>query len=380
MTPSGALSGMKVIDLSRLLPGPYCSMILADHGARVIAVEDKRFRDDLFLRGLYRNKEHMQLNLKTEQGREIFDSLVRDADVLLEGFRPGVVDKLGVGYASVSAVNPGIVYCSLSGYGQTGPYAGRAGHDVNYLALSGLLDLVGQENGPPCIPGFQVADIAGGLHAATGILMALWHRERYGEGQYLDISIADGVMSLAPALMHLYRRDPDSVLRGRSLFSHQFACYNVYATAEGRFIAVGALERPFWERLCRTLGLPEYIPLQYDEARREEIIQAVADVFVSRDLSFWERELEGLDACCEPVRTLSEALESSLFRERGMVRSPGDDAVDQAPVLGVPVKMSRTPGGVRRGETDFGRDTEPLLRELGYGGETIAWLREKDVI
>ncbi|MCF8085742.1 MAG: CoA transferase [Desulfohalobiaceae bacterium] len=379
MSVSGALSGMKVVDLSRLFPGPYCSMILADHGARVIAVEDKRFREDLFLRDLFRNKEHVQLNLKTRQGREIFFSLVRDADVLLEGFRPGVVDKLGVDYATVSGLNPGIVYCSLSGYGQTGPYAGRAGHDANYLALSGLLDLVGPEKGPPCIPGFQAADIAGGLHAATGILMALWHRERTGEGQYLDISIADCAMSLAPALMHLYRNDPDSVQRGRSLFSHKFACYNIYATADERYIAVGALERPFWERLCRALGLPEYIPLQYDESRRVEIIQAVTDVFASRELSFWEQELSGLDACCEPVLTLSEALESTLFRERGMVRPTDGEATD-TPGLGVPVGMSRTPGGVRREETEFGRDTESLLRELGYGEGDIGRLREEDVI
>ena len=379
MPVAGALSGMKVVDLSRLFPGPYCSMILADHGARVIAVEDKRFRDDLFLGDLFRNKEHVQLNLKTRQGLEIFFSLIRDADVLLEGFRPGVVNKLGVDYATVSGLNPGIVYCSLSGYGQSGPYSGRAGHDANYLALSGLLDLVGPEAGPPCIPGFQAADIAGGLHAATGILMALWRRERTGEGQYLDISIADCAMSLAPALMHLYRNDPDSVKRGRSLFSHKFACYNIYATADERYIVVGALERPFWERLCRALGLSEYIPLQYDESRREEIIRQVARVFASRELSFWEQELSDLDACCEPVLTLSEAMESPLFRERGMVRSPEGDP-GGTPKLGVPVKMSRTPGGVRRGETEFGRDTDSLLRELGYGEEDIVRLRKEDVV
>jgi len=378
MALDGALSGMKVVDLSRLFPGPYCSMILADHGARVIAVEDKRFRDDLFFREVQRNKEHIQLNLKAEQGREVFFSLVRDADVLLEGFRPGVAARLGVGYSAVSELNPGIVYCSLSGYGQTGPYAGRAGHDVNYLALTGLLDLTGPEDGPPCIPGFQAADIAGGLHAATGILMALWHRERTGQGQYLDVSIADCAMSLAPALLHLRRQDPDSVRRGRTLFSHKYACYTIYPTADGRYIAVGALERPFWERLCRTLGLAEYIDLQYDESRRLETIRAVADVFASRDLAFWERELSDLGACCEPVRTLSEALESPLFRERGMVSSTEEGA--PVPRLGTPVSMSRTPGGVRGEEPEFGRDTEIVLRELGYGDGDIARLRDEDVI
>jgi len=377
MIDPGALNGIKVVDLSRLLPGPYCTMILADHGARVVAVEDKRFRDDLFLRDLYRNKEHVQLNLKTEQGKRIFFSLLRDADVLLEGFRPGVVDKLGVDYKTISGLNPGIIYCSLSGYGQTGSYAGRAGHDVNYLALSGMLDLVGTEEGPPLIPGFQAVDIAGGLHAATGILMALLRRERCGEGQYLDISLADSAISLAQGLMPLYRNDPRSVQRGRILFSHKFACYNVYATADGGYIAVGALEPPFWERLCHALGLAEYIPLQYDESRREEVIRAVADAFASRDLDFWVKELRDLDACCEPVRTLSQALESSLFQERGAVLPAGDG---ESPRLGATVRMSLTPAVDFRPEPEFGQDTESLLRELGYREDDIVRLAEEDVI
>ena len=184
MNHPGALSGITVIDLSRLLPGPYCSMILADHGARVIAIEDRRFQDDaFFIPAVMRNKQHMTLNLKTDQGRQIFFRLAETADVLIEGFRPGVVERLGVDYAAVSKANPRIVYCSITGYGQGGALRDRSGHDVNYMAQSGVLGLIGYPDRPPCIPGVQFADIAGGsLHAVAGILLALLAREKTGRG------------------------------------------------------------------------------------------------------------------------------------------------------------------------------------------------------
>ena len=191
MFKPGALSGITVIDLSRLLPGPYCSMILADHGARVIAVENKRFMaDGLFFNTINRNKEHMSLNLKSDAGQQIFSKLIEKADVLMEGFRPGVVDRLGVDYESVRKVNPKIIYCSITGYGQDGPFRDRVGHDVNYLSFSGVLNLIGEPDRPPSIPGIQIADVAaGGMNAAIGILLALFAREKTGRGQYIDISM-----------------------------------------------------------------------------------------------------------------------------------------------------------------------------------------------
>ena len=203
MPKPGALTGVNVLDLSRLLPGPYCSMILADHGARVIAVEDKRFlADGLFFNLINRNKEHMSLNLKTEKGKEIFFRLIQNTDVLLEGFRPGVVDRLGVGYETVREVNPKIIYCSITGYGQDGPFRDRVGHDANYLSYAGVLDLIGEKDRPPSIPGVQIADIAGGgMNAAIGILLALFAREKTGKGQYIDISMTDGMVGLLPAAL-----------------------------------------------------------------------------------------------------------------------------------------------------------------------------------
>ena len=201
MSKNGALFGITVIDLSRLLPGPYCSMILADHGARVIAVEDKRFlADGLFLNLINRNKEHMSLNLKTEKGKEIFFRLIQNADVVLEGFRPGVVERLGVGYETVRRINPRIIYCSITGYGQDGPFRDRVGHDANYLSYAGVLDLIGEADRPPSIPGIQIADIAGGgMNAAIGILLALFARDKSGNGQYIDISMTDGMVGFLPA-------------------------------------------------------------------------------------------------------------------------------------------------------------------------------------
>src|SRR5210317_2577968 len=228
MLKAGALDGVTVIDLSRLLPGPYCSMILADHGARVIAVENKRFMaDGLFFNTINRNKEHMSLNLKTDAGQQIFFKLIEKADVLLEGFRPGVVDRLGADYESVRKVNPKIIYCSITGYGQDGPFRDRVGHDVNYLSYAGVLDLIGEKDHPPAIPGVQIADIAGGgMNAAIGILLALFAREKTGKGQYIDISMTDSMVSLLPVALFFRQLTGQEPTRADEFLSHRYACYN----------------------------------------------------------------------------------------------------------------------------------------------------------
>ena len=267
MSTEGALAGITVLDLSRLLPGPYCSMMLADHGARVIAIEDKRFiADDLFITTVNRNKEHMSLNLKTLEGKEIFFRLVERADVLLEGFRPGVVHRLDIDYDTVCKINSKIIYCSITGYGQTGPCRDRAGHDVNYLAHSGVLDLIGEPDRPPSIPGVQIPDIAGGgMNAAIGILLALMARERTGKGQYIDISMTDAMVSLLTLTLYLQQRTGEDPKRGETLLSHRYACYNTYETADGRYLSIGAVENRIWKFFCEHLKVQEYTPLQYDE-------------------------------------------------------------------------------------------------------------------
>ena len=378
MSQMGTLSGIKVVDLSRLLPGPYCTMILADHGARVIAVEDPRYRDrGEYVFPVYRNKEHMTLNLKSEAGREVFSRLVADADVVVEGFRPEVVTRLGVDYAAVRRVNPEIVYCSITGYGQTGPMCHAAGHDVNYLSRSGLLDLMGEKGRAPAIPGIQVADlVGGGMNGVLGILMALFHRERTGTGQHIDISMTDGMVGLLPTVQFFQALFGTEQKRGETFLSHRYAFYNTYETADGRYLAVGAVENRFWQNLCDHLGKPEYGSLQYDDLRREEIVDFMRKTFKGKSMAAWEQELAGLDLCVTPVRSVSEAMQDPLFKAREMILKTDRETPD----LGVPVKMSITPGSVRTAPAAFGEHTDQILGELGYCESEIKALRLDGVV
>jgi crotonobetainyl-CoA:carnitine CoA-transferase CaiB-like acyl-CoA transferase len=378
MSQFGALSGITVIDLSRLLPGPYCTMILADHGARVIAVEDPRYRDrGEYVFPVYRNKAHLTLDLKSEAGLQVFFRLVKEADVVVEGFRPGVVTRLGVDYPAVRRVNPTIIYCSITGYGQTGPMRHVAGHDVNYLSRAGLLDLMGEKGRPPTIPGIQVADlVGGGMNGALGIVMALYHRQQTGSGQHIDISMTDGMLGLLPSVQFFQALYSTEQKRGDTFLSHRYACYNTYQTADGRYLSVGAVENHFWQNLCRHLEKPEYGPLQYDETRREEIIASLREKFREKPLGEWERQFEGLDVCVSPIRTVAEAMQDPLFYGREMVTQPDQPT----PALGIPVRLSETPGSVRTAPAAFGENTDDILAELGYEEAEIEALREKGVV
>ena len=381
VSKNGALSNILVLDLSRLLPGPFCSMILADHGARVVSVEDRRFlSDDFFISTVNRNKEHMTLNLKTPQGKEIFFRLAAKADVLMEGFRPGVVHRLGIDYDTVKRINPGIIYCSITGYGQSGTYRNRAGHDVNFLGYSGVLDLIGEPDRPPSIPGVQVADIAGGgMNAAIGILLALFARDRTGKGQYIDISMTDGMLSLLSLDLFLYQHTGESPKRGKSMLSHRFAFYNTYETADGRYITIGAVENRFWKKLCEHLNVPEYAARQYDEEHREEIIHVMREIFRKKTLAQWETELADIDVCWGPVRNLKEVLQDPYFRKREMVVDMCGKNGEKITSIGVPIKLSETPGSIRSTPVDFGKSTVSILRELGYSENQIASFEEKGV-
>jgi crotonobetainyl-CoA:carnitine CoA-transferase CaiB-like acyl-CoA transferase len=382
MSKPGSLSGITVIDLSRLLPGPYCSMILADHGARVIAVEDKRFlADGLFFNLINRNKEHMSLNLKTDQGREIFSRLLEKADVLMEGFRPGVVDRLGVDYKTVSRVNPKIIYCAITGYGQNGPFRDRVGHDVNYLSYAGVLDLIGEKDRPPSIPGVQIADIAGGgMNAAIGILLALFARQQTGKGQYIDVSMTDGMVGFLPAALFFRQLTGQEPRRADGLLSHRYACYNTYETADGRYLSIGAVENRFWMQLCDTLEVPEYGPLQYDDQRREEILQCMRATFKQKTLDEWDAILADLDICWGKIQSTREVLEDPLFRQREMVVEIEGKDGQKSSTLGVAVKLSDTPGAIRTAPVNFGESTTAVLQELGYSQEEIKNFEDNDVI
>ncbi len=379
---TGALAGVTILDMSRLLPGPYCSMILADHGARVIAMEDKRFQaDNLFIHTVNRNKEHIALNLKTDAGKEIFMRLVRRVDVVLEGFRPGVVERLGVGYEAVKKINPRVIYCAITGYGQDGPFRDRVGHDVNYLSEAGVLNLIGSPDRPPTIPGVQIADLAsGGMNAVIGVILALYARERTGKGQYIDISMTDGSVGLMPLALYFQQLVGEEPPRGNWMLSHRYACYNTYETADGRCISIGAVEYRFWKTFCDYLEKPEYAPLQYDDGKRREIIDFVRETFKKKTLVQWEAELEDLAICWGRVNTLADVLEAPLFRERGMVVDMEDREGKTIPAIGVPVKMSDTPGSIRTPPVSFGESTVSILEELEYTENQIQAFTEQGAI
>ena len=382
MTNKGALSDITVIDLSRLLPGPYCSMILADHGARVIAVESKQFMSDgLYFNTINRNKEHLSLNLKSEKGKQIFLRLIESADVMLEGFRPGVVDRLGVDYESIRKVNPRIIYCSITGYGQDGPFRDRVGHDVNYLSYAGVLNLIGEPDRPPSIPGIQIADIAaGGMNAAIGILLALFAREKTGRGQYIDISMTDGMVGFLPVALFFQQLTGQDPRRSDTPLSHRYACYNTYETADGRCLSIGAVENRFWKTLCEHFAVPQYAALQYDDSHREEILDFMRLTFKKKTLDEWDAELANLEICWGKVQNFSEMLADPLFRERKMILEVEGKAGQEKTVIGVPVKLSETPGSIRSAAVDFGESTTSILKELGYSEKEIREFAESEVI
>lgn len=377
----GALDGIRVVDISRLLPGPYCSMVLADHGAEVIALEDRRFEaDDLYFADVYRNKKHMTLNLKSEEGKKIFFALAEGADIVVEGFRPGVAQRLGVGYEEVKRRNPAIIYCAITGYGQEGEASQMAGHDVNYLSRAGILDAMGEADRPPAIPAVQIADIAGGgLNAVVGILLALHERNRSGQGQYIDISMTDGLLGLLALPNVLRKKTGREQQRSTSMLSHRYACYNTYETADSRYFSLGAVENRFWQNLCIILQVEEYGPLQYDESRRLEIIGTLRRIFRQKPLQHWEATLAGADVCYSAIQNMDEVFADSLFIERDMVVA-GEAGKEEERTFGVPVKLQRTPGTIRHEPPPFGGATEDVLMELGYSAAEIEKLYEQGVV
>jgi crotonobetainyl-CoA:carnitine CoA-transferase CaiB-like acyl-CoA transferase len=395
---SGALEGLKVLDLSRLLPGPFCSLMLADLGADVLKVEDTGMGDyvrwappaypgveqssagALFL-SLNRNKRSIRIDLKSDEGKAVLRRLVKDADVLLESFRPGVLDRLGVGYESLKELNPGLVYCAISGYGQDGPGRDAAGHDMNYLALGGMLGMTGDADGAPIQNAGQVADIGGGaLMAAFGILAALRSRDKTGEGQFVDVSMFDGALAwlAMPAAQGML--EGASPKRGDVALAGSLMCYRPYACSDGH-VALGALEGKFWKAFCAGIGREDLIDQQF-QPLGSAVHQEVEAIFKSRTRDEWEAFAAQHDCCLTPILTLDETLESELVKARAMV-APLTQPGAEKPVrlLGAPVKFSATPADTDRlPGPGFGEHTDEVLAAAGYSADEIAAMLEAGAV
>jgi crotonobetainyl-CoA:carnitine CoA-transferase CaiB-like acyl-CoA transferase len=379
-----ALDDIRILDLSRLAPGPFCSMLLGDLGAEVLLIEpppDSRAGQGGVPAGdphdaLRRNKRSMVLNLRDEEARGVFYRLAETADVVLEGFRPGVVKRLGVDFETLRAKNPRLIYCSLSGYGQTGPYANVVGHDINYISVGGALGMIGWPDQPPAIPMNVIADFAGGgLHAAFGILAALHARARTGRGQYVDIAMSDGVMYLLSMIVSGYLANGRVPERGATVLNGSVPHYNVYQCGDGKWISLGSLEPHFWANLCKALGREDFIPHQYDSARRDEIFAHFRQQFASKTRDEWFETLKPIDICVAPVLDLGEALANEHNVARNMVIE-----VDGVRQVGIGTKLSETPGAVRSTSPAPGQHTDEVLASLGLDAGAIAGLRAQGAV
>lgn len=369
-------------------------MMLANFGAEVIKIEEPE-KGDYARAGhprihgvgasfalLNRGKKSVAINLKDPRGKDAFRRLATTADVLIEGFRPGVMERLDLGYQQLRKLNPGLIYAALTGYGLDGSYTQTAGHDANYLAMAGVLDLIGPSGGPPNLPGIQIADIAAGtMPAVIGILLALTAREKTGEGQIVDAAMLDGSLNLMPIPLAQWTATGEAPRRGETRLSGRYACYNLYETSDGRWMSVGALEPKFWIELCQEVGREDLIADQYaDDSRQQEIKDELKRIFVGRSAAEWGRRFAARDACVALVRDIEEVAADKHVRDRELIVSiphPEGGSFDH---VGVVPKLSATPGEIGDPPPQLGEHTLPVLRAAGMDEDTLEELRSKGVI
>tara|TARA_B100002049_G_scaffold43363_1_gene29819 strand:+ start:1828 stop:3033 length:1206 start_codon:yes stop_codon:yes gene_type:complete len=398
-----ALEGIKVLDFCRNAPGMFATTVLADLGADVLMIErpmdetraayeklvagidgeDDERRHAAF-NALQRNKRSLALNLKRFEAQKIFQKLAETADVVVEGFRPGVMGRLGAGYEKVRSINPRAVYCSVSGYGQDGPYSQMAGHDINYISFAGALGLIGPQNGRPAIPLNLIADYAGGgLCGAVGILAALMAREKTGKGQYVDIAMSEGVLYMLSGLVSDVLSRGILAERGGNRLNGGAPYYNVYRTKDDKYFSIAAIEPWFWENLCRSVGLEDLLPYQDATGHKKaEVEQALMDTFSAKTRDEWFETLKDANISVGKVYSLEEALDDPHAQQRGMVLEIESSAIPEGKVrqVATSIHLSETPGQVRHVGSVTGLHTATVLEELGFDAAAVADLKQRQVV
>ncbi|HEX7007315.1 MAG TPA: CaiB/BaiF CoA-transferase family protein [Alphaproteobacteria bacterium] len=389
--PTKPLAGLRVLDLTRLLPGPMCTLHLADMGADVIKIEDpatgdyarwyepRRHTHSAIFLMLNRNKRSVALDLRKAEGREAFLRLAETADVIVESFRPGVMDRLGIGFEAVRARNPRIVFCALSGYGATGPYRDRAGHDINYCAYAGVAHENGPAGGPPVAGNFQIADLAGGaLSAAMGILAAVVDQRTTGKGRFVDVAMADCTLAHAVIAFSTYAATGAPTERGRGRLSGGFPAYGFYEAKDGGYVSLGALEPKFWANFCRAVGREDWIDRHEAAGAEAEALRAeLAALFKTRTRDEWARLLDDADCCLAPVLTIAEAAANEQFRARGMIFEVDNREDGTLAEFALPIRFSDFEFAVERPAPRHGEHTAELLAEVGLESDAIAALSTK---
>ena len=381
-----ALDGIRVLDMARLGPGPHCAQILADLGADVIKIEappvteGKRAGREINLppdAAIRRDSRSASLNLKSDDGREAFYRLTKTADVVMEGFRPGVVKRLGVDYDTLRELRPDIIYASLTGYGQSGPYSGYVGHDLNYLGLTGIVDFTGAADGPPMIPGNTIADNAGGgMNAVISILAAVVAKQRTGAGQYIDCAMVDGLLTMMFLNVDDCVTSGEVKHRGETITTGRYPWYNIYETRDGKYLTVCAIEPWFFDNLCRLLGREDFIPHQRDEGeKRLAMFAAFRESFLTKTRDEWVAELMPAETCVAPVYAMDEVVRDPHLRHREMIVEPELPGSASRPQVGVMVKLSETPGRIRTGGAAPGESTDEILAAIGYDVAAIEAMR-----
>ena len=378
----GALDGLRVLDLASVGPAARATRLLADYGADVVKVGPVPRRAGVavvppaYAYSGHRGMRRALFDLKSDGGSEAFLALARGADVVVESFRPGAADRLGVGFAAVRAVNERVVYCSTSGYGQTGPRRHWAGHDLNYLAVSGYLHCSSRRaDGSPGLPGATVADIAaGGMHAALAVTAALLRRERTGIGEHLDVSVADGALGMMSLYADEHLATGAEPGPGHYVLTGRYACYDVYTCADGKHLSVAAIESAFWANLCRSLDLDHYVDAQTDDRFQDEVRSALAGRFATADRDEWVRRLGPADCCVAPVNSVAEAVHDEQYRDRGAVVNAEHPSAGPLAQIG-PVWAGAEPAdGVYHLPDPAATDTAGLLAEAGYDETRVAAL------